>query len=261
MDRRATIRSARQFNHTRQLRIGRVQFCDGRDNWVRGLGARRPGIANCDDRSDNGEHIVNRPNRQWRNRCVHVWLRQASPPIWVTTARPELMPMRTCGRTPCLASVAAVARRLWIARPARQALSGTSSSASGTPNDPVAGEILDRAALLPHRARHQVIDRRIKANVPSSPSRSETAVNPAMSAKSAVTCRHSPVGTPELAGVAAAPLTNALGPPECIQRCAPFLPTGMAAREATSGNSPQSAMTSPLLPYCDRSERAAKGQN
>ena len=40
MDRRATIRSARQFNHTRQLRIGRVQFCDGRDNWVRGLGAR-----------------------------------------------------------------------------------------------------------------------------------------------------------------------------------------------------------------------------
>ena len=37
----------------------------------------------------------------------------------LTTARPELMPMRICGRMPCLASIAgaAAARRSWIAMP------------------------------------------------------------------------------------------------------------------------------------------------
>ena len=59
-----------------------------------------------------------------------------SPRICVTTASPELTPMRIWGRTPCLASIAdaAAASRSWIASPARQARSGASSSASGTPN-------------------------------------------------------------------------------------------------------------------------------
>ena len=60
----------------------------------------------------------------------------AVPKSLVTTTGPELIAIRTAGRTPYLAiSVGAIAAsRSWINSAARHARSGPFSSASGTPN-------------------------------------------------------------------------------------------------------------------------------
>ena len=74
------------------------------------------------------------------------------------------------------------------------AVAGASGGLDCGGDDPVAGEILDRAALFLHRAGHQFInrlDQRERAFL------SEALGNrgkPIMSANSAVTCRRSPEG-------------------------------------------------------------------
>ena len=59
-----------------------------------------------------------------------------SSPNRATTARPELTPTRMIGRAPNSASISSpiAAKVAWIDKAARQARSGASSSASGTPN-------------------------------------------------------------------------------------------------------------------------------